>query len=833
MKNSKLHQDKSPFASPSKPNYTKFISIMKSFKDGYLSDSMVSLDNSFELSVLFKRVGYRLVYSCFPNIVKLNSRLKQLSIYRRLLFSMTKHHGASFAVQYMKLSALILQRFVAKNPVSSYRELDTKLPLPRLYNGLPRFIPIEDRREIRRGNAYVIKWWLTLFSVYRIVSIPGKLKLETITNPLSVEKSIIETGSIKLAHVMSKFVNRFSFKDFRSKEVWVLPIEKASPTSALSWADMFEVPKTIRDHYPTLFDEMNRFMGEDWVYARFKAYFNMYANSRLSPTRPSSTSQTNGVPDSGPMIGKLSTKSEPAGKIRVFAMVDVWTQSLLKPLHDLIFSFLKKLPNDGTFDQKAAVKRAVAKCAKFNQSFGFDLSAATDRLPIELQIAVLTPIIGAERAKLWASILISRTYFLKVKSDGDISFGNDEYKSLRYKVGQPMGALSSWGMLALTHHIIVQLAYRECYPAAPWTWYEEYEVLGDDIVLFEEHVANKYLEIMTSYGVDINLSKSVIAKNQTIEFAKNTFLNGINVSALPIKMFHNQTDRIGKINIVYYLLQSMEIRHIIRYIRNMNSFSLRIKGDYGFSLIALLTMAVSDKFPIKELLRTFTSVSVSGKISNVREAIGLLNIPYIESLLVSIFRNQEIRLTKEPLVDMAFAMDHPHSKILISNQLKDWKRKVQEAYMLYDKVTKDIIDWRLPNMPEDAKVLMWPHNLPVTDRIWDQRYYQSIYMTVRHWFDGLEELLQKITPDIAHLEISQLLEMQEKAKNFDSLTDLVPRGKSKISDNTPIALPLKPSLSAIQFLLKASKDRPLWTYDIERMSHLRYMRISRYSFTDR
>lgn len=247
-------------------------------------------------------------------------------------------------------------------------------------------------------------------------------------------------------------------------------------------------------------------------------------------------------------------------------------------------------------------------------------------------------------------------------------------------------------MLALTHHIIVQLAYRECYPAAPWTWYEEYEVLGDDIVLFEERVANKYLEIMTGYGVDINLSKSVIAKNQTIEFAKNTFLNGINVSALPIKMFHNQTDRIGKINIVYYLLQSMEIRHIIRYIRNMNSFSLRIKGDYGFSLIALLTMAVSDKFPIKELLRTFTSVSVSGKISNVREAIGLLNIPYIESLLVSIFRNQEIRLTKEPLVDMAFAMDHPHSKILISNQLKDWKRKVQEAYLLYDKVTKDIID---------------------------------------------------------------------------------------------------------------------------------------------
>jgi len=38
------------------------------------------------------------------------------------------------------------------------------------------------------------------------------------------------------------------------------------------------------------------------------------------------------------------------------------------------------------------------------------------------------------------------------------------------------------------------------------------------------------------------------------------------------------------------------------------------------------------------------------------------------------------------------------------------------------------------------------------------------------------------------------------------------------------------SLKALQFLVDANKDRPLWTYDIERMSHLRYMRISRNSF---
>jgi hypothetical protein len=52
--------------------------------------------------------------------------------------------------------------------------------------------------------------------------------------------------------------------------------------------------------------------------------------------------------------GRLAQKAEAAGKIRVFAMVDVWTQSLLKPLHLALFSFLKELPNDGTFDQTAS-----------------------------------------------------------------------------------------------------------------------------------------------------------------------------------------------------------------------------------------------------------------------------------------------------------------------------------------------------------------------------------------------------------------------------------------------------------------------------------------------
>jgi hypothetical protein len=91
-------------------------------------------------------------------------------------------------------------------------------------------------------------------------------------------------------------------------------------------------------------------------------------------------------------------------------------------------------------------------------------------------------------------------------------------------------------MLALTHHLLVQLAYTmvkdKISESLSLTWYDNYELLGDDIIIFDEVVAKQYLEIMDSIGVPINLSKSVVAKNPTTEFAKVTTHYGKNVSAL-------------------------------------------------------------------------------------------------------------------------------------------------------------------------------------------------------------------------------------------------------------------------------------------------------------
>lgn len=100
----------------------------------------------------------------------------------------------------------------------------------------------------------------------------------------------------------------------------------------------------------------------------------------LFPTKTSSRSP----------FGQISLKEEAAGKLRVFAMVDNLTQSILRPLHDALFELLRLIPNDGTFDQDASVARSSEKAEKYGCAFSFDLSAATDRLPASVSAKVLS-----------------------------------------------------------------------------------------------------------------------------------------------------------------------------------------------------------------------------------------------------------------------------------------------------------------------------------------------------------------------------------------------------------------------------------------------------------
>lgn len=94
----------------------------------------------------------------FPTGVKRPSlRMTQLMSFGKLLLRMRHHHGATYVVKFLKAAQLSLQKRIAMDPISSLRDLEPDLPLPRLSSRMPRNIPVYDRRAILRGSYDIVR----------------------------------------------------------------------------------------------------------------------------------------------------------------------------------------------------------------------------------------------------------------------------------------------------------------------------------------------------------------------------------------------------------------------------------------------------------------------------------------------------------------------------------------------------------------------------------------------------------------------------------------------------------------------------------------------------
>lgn len=218
------------------------------------------------------------------------------------------------------------------------------------------------------------------------------------------------------------------------------------------------------------------------------------------------------------LLRRLSIVNDPEGKARVIAILDYWSQTALKPLHDQLLEMQKTFKADCTFDQGSRQGRITA-----NQNFhSLDLTAATDRFPATLQRDVLSEIFGSEIGEAWYRIMVKQPF---------------DYKGQKYSyaTGQPMGAYSSWATFALCHHLVVQLAADKAGHKGNYTNYMQ---LGDDVVLGDDDVAFNYTTIMRELGVGINASKTHVSKD-TYEFAKRWVHRGEEISPAPLRSLRN------------------------------------------------------------------------------------------------------------------------------------------------------------------------------------------------------------------------------------------------------------------------------------------------------
>jgi len=169
----------------------------------------------------------------------------------------------------------------------------------------------------------------------------------------------------------------------------------------------------------------------------------------------------------------------------------------------VVDNILPRLCPDGPGPAVKRGKLLLPVDARVFQVNSFDLSAATDRLPLFVQVQILAIIADPVAALAWAFMLRRPWYYRGVP--------------YRYAVGQPMGAYSSWAMLALTHHCLVQIA---AYRVGHTKWFPHYAVLGDDIVIADTAVGDSYLQLMTELGVEISLHKTIRSTTGLLEFAK-------------------------------------------------------------------------------------------------------------------------------------------------------------------------------------------------------------------------------------------------------------------------------------------------------------------------
>nr|QDH90625.1 MAG: RNA-dependent RNA polymerase [Mitovirus sp.] len=449
------------------------------------------------------------------------SKIIQLATFAKWVANMVRKQGVPGLVQYLKTAHTMLMQGVPGSELKVNSRAISKVAVAVGGSSLPRVIPSYARAFIRRGDESTIRFWLTLLGMYRILLIEPKYKFGTITDPgVTLNRVFLQewcrfirsrfipdvevhTGE-KLLDVGTDVLGRPS----------VLPLMKASADLPnVDWEKGEVGPSTS---FGCRFNSARHWTEGKWGWSLFR-YLSVTPGgtgttkslwtlmTEVAEAAPVARQMTlssavlerirsqikvfkadgdvsqkeitlrkrREYPNGSSKNGRLSVKIEPAGKARVFAMVDYWTQVALKPLHEWIFSVLREIPQDGTFDQMKPVKRLL-KVVSFDQKiYSFDLSAATDRLPVLLQ-----------------------------------------------------------GLL--THHAMVQFA---AYRAGEAKWFDRYAVLGDDIVIADDRVAREYRKFCDMVGLGIGIAKSLEARGKTLEFAKKFFFRGELVSGLPVKFW--------------------------------------------------------------------------------------------------------------------------------------------------------------------------------------------------------------------------------------------------------------------------------------------------------
>lgn len=866
------------------------ITKVRTLKDG----SFVIFQQRFgSVTDLITGFGWRIISLAFPHKVKFAGRLRLLSLFSGYIFRMYRKNGAEQVVKFLKAAQLAVQKSIGKDHIDNLRVLDPELIHSKLTGyGLPTIIPSRDRKLIAGGQATsIIRFWLTCFSIYRVISIPGKLKLHTIIAPFDGNVSDFENVSQQFyAFLKASSVVTMFRKSILSRKADLLLFEAASATHKVAWTGLIYDAKLLASLKLSWYCRQIMILTGQYELVLLFDYLTSVKTSEIvSPLEPSVVaSNMEGMPENSRysnctlanpargFAGKLAIKEEAAGKLRVFAMTDIWTQTALKPLEQMLAAFLKGLPNDGVYNQHNSELRCRDKALLYGHSFGYDLSAATDRLPLALQTYILNLIIP-DFGDVWAHLLTKRDYLMYLPDSTSKELSADyngkspkvpnsfavkdmelpiyydpsnkakPWTVLRYAVGQPMGALSSFAMLAVTHHFIVQFAYRRAYNVPMSlafnkdTWYTGYECTGDDIIIFDALVAAEYRLLLKAFGMPINTTKSVCATVPVTEYLKVTSYYGANVGAISWKMLMSGNSLMGRVNILYHMLSKGVIKTGINpWIARSAAQSLHKPGNLNPTLIALWTM-LSNRgvLTVEEALKAL----IDGKHKVFRLAKAILfnaDVNKIKLALPSLFLNKPTVLYQSKSVETIWKFEKPWFgitmwkplavaifKMDIDSDMETLTKSMMEVMMPAEMIpglTTSVKDYLkdlslvvdsgsffTDGAPDLAKWRV-PENQPDETLIEIQTFYITLLSYIK---EKGSKLAQPILDSGVSLdsELPLLVDLNDRLARYNELKELVSRYYEKVDpdNDAPPARVVRPTELKLIKLLTKMGNRPLFT----------------------
>lgn len=208
-----------------------------------------------------------------------------------------------------------------------------------------------------------------------------------------------------------------------------------------------------------------------------------------------------------PDMGLISLIQEGGYKLRFAANPYRVYQQALQPLGRALFRALRRVPNDFTFDQTAALPKIQEWIRQDRPLCSMDLSNCSDNLPLDLQLEMLSRYgVGTRWLQFFRDTCRGRWV--------TTPFGSPVF--LRWTVGTPLGLYPTFASFALLHHNLVQWCFQESGVPLGDDGYP-YVIVGDDIVIAHQETGERYRALMESLGVPISETKTLWTKG-TAEF---------------------------------------------------------------------------------------------------------------------------------------------------------------------------------------------------------------------------------------------------------------------------------------------------------------------------